>query len=127
MKVPAGFLGLIAILAVVYAASGLFQDYVVSISTGKGPSCLEMLGKTTSEEEGLTYITGSIKNNCNRKFSNVTVVFKFDRAPGPAQDLPEGIAYAYSSDVPPGEIRRFKSALPISRDSTFRLDGINAY
>ena len=89
--------------------------------------CLEMLGKTTSEEEGLTYITGSLKNNCSRKFSLVTVVFKFDRTPGPTQNLPEAIAYAYSSDVAPGETRQFKSALPISNNSTFRLDGINAY
>ena len=104
----------------VYAASGWFRDYLISISTGKGPSCLEMLGKTTTEEEeGLTYITGSIKNNCNRKFSHVVVVFKFDRTPGPAQDLSGAIACAYSSDVEPDEIGRFKSALPVSRNSPY--------
>jgi len=35
MKVPTGLLGLIAILAVVYAASGLFRDYLVSNSTSQ--------------------------------------------------------------------------------------------
>ena len=52
---------------------------------------------------------------------------KLERVPGPAESLPEAIAYAYSNDVKPGEIRSFKSALPGSRNTTYRLDGINAY
>ena len=126
MKIPTGVLGLIAVLAVIYAASGLFRNYLVSISTGKAPGCLEMLGKTTTEEEGLTFIISSIKNNCGRKYSQVTVVFKMDRMPGPIENLPAFVAYAYSSDVESGETRRFKSALTISRNTTFRLDEINA-
>ena len=83
MKVPTGLLGLIAILAVVYAASGLFRDYLVSNSTGKGPSCLEMLGKTTSEVEGLTYITGSltwIGNEAQRTEDGRKSALKFGRS-----------------------------------------------
>ena len=127
MKVPTGLLVLIAILGVIYAASGLFKDYIVSNSTGRGPACLELVGKTTREDAGRTYIIGSIRNTCTRKFSNVTVVFKLDRMPVAAEMLPEGIAYAYVTDIAPGETRQYKSALPVSRDATFRLETINAY
>jgi hypothetical protein len=127
MKVPTGLLVLIAILGVIYAASGVFKDYIISNSTGKGPPCLELLGKSTRDDEGRTYIIGSIRKNCTRKFSSVTVVFKLDRVPGPTESLPEGIAYAYVRDIAPGETRQYKSALPVSRDATFRLDTINAY
>jgi hypothetical protein len=41
--------------------------------------------------------------------------------------LPEGIAYAYSSNVKPGETRNFKSAFSVSKNALFRFKGINAY
>jgi hypothetical protein len=88
---------------------------------------LSGLGNTTREEEGLTYIVGSIKNDCDTKFGHVTVIFKLDREPGPTESLPQAIAYAYSSDVEPGETRQFKTALPISKNSAHHFDGINAY
>src|SRR5213595_3619170 len=98
MKVPTGLLVLIAILGVVYAAGGVFKDYIVTNSTGKGPACLEVLGKTT-EDEGRTFIIGNIRNNCTRKFSMVTVLFKLDRMRGASEMLPEAIAYAYVRDI----------------------------
>lgn len=126
MRVPTGILVLIAILGV-YAARGLFRNYLISMTSAKAPGCVELLDRTTRDEEGLTFIIGSIQNNCDRKVSNVTVVFKLDRTPGLGESLPEGIVYAYIRDVKPGEIRPFKSALPISRTSTFRFDRISAY
>src|SRR5437667_11700855 len=111
MKIPTGILGLIAIVAVGYVASGWFKGHLIAMATGTAPTCLEMLSSTTTEEEGLTSIVGSIKNNCDHKFGQVTVVFKLDRVSGPTEDLPEAVAYAYSRDVGPGETRQFKTPL----------------
>jgi hypothetical protein len=66
-----------------------------------------MLGKTTTKKEEGLFQAGSYART-NRNFT-------------------AGVAYAYSSDVESGETRRFKSALTISRNATFRLDEINAY
>src|SRR6185436_12175460 len=80
-------------------------------------------------------IIGTFKNDCNRKFSQVTVSFKLDRSssgsaaaeistalhPGakpdstprrPAMELPEAVILAYARDVQPGETRKFKSSTP---------------
>jgi len=121
-------LALIAILGAGYAARVWFQNNIVSVvSGGRSSDCLEMAGSTTTEEEGATFIVGSIKNNCDHGFAQVTILFNVDRAPGAFGDLPEGVAYAYSRDVKAGEIRDFKTAVPISKNSTYRFQGINAY
>jgi hypothetical protein len=86
-----------------------------------------MPGSTTSEEEGLTYIIGTVRNNCDRKFSSAVILFKLDGNPGASGDFPQGSAYAYASDLEPGETRPFKPALPVSRNATFQFEGINAY
>ena len=127
MKNPTGILVTVAILAAGYAASRLFLNHLVSMTSSKATSCLEILGNTTTEEEGATFIIGSVKNNCGRNFGQVTILFKLDRTPGPMQDFPEGSAYAYARDVKAGEIRDFKTAIPVSKDSTFRFDRINAF
>jgi hypothetical protein len=127
MKIPAGIVALIVILAVRYAAGEWFRNHLVSMTTSNASSCLEILGNTTTEEEGQTFIIGSIKNNCDRSFGQVTILFKLDRTGGPMENLPEGVAYAYGRDVKAGELREFKTALPISKNSTYRFDGINAY
>jgi hypothetical protein len=126
MKGPA-ILALIVIVAASYWIRTSFEEAVTSITSDKTSSCLSLLGNTTSEENGRTYIVGSLRNNCDRKFSQVTVLFK----PGPASVgttvMPDAGAYAYTSDVKPGETRTFKSALPVSQDSSYRFDGFNAY
>jgi hypothetical protein len=127
MKLPAGILVLIAIGVVIYGLNRWLPRYISARATGKGPGCLVMLGNTTRDEENLTYIIGSIKNNCDYRFDQVTVLFKLDRVPGPTENLPEAVAYAYVSGVKPGETREFKTALPVSKNSTYRFDGINAY
>ena len=118
--------GYIAILVLGCALIGC-QAYLSSRATGKAPACLALVGNTTREEEGLTYIVGSVKNSCDSEFSHVTVVFKLDRERGPTESLPEGIAYAYSRDVKPGETREFKTAMPVSKNSVYHFGEINAY
>ena len=97
------------------------------MTASQAPNCLELVGSTTSEEDGRKYIVGSIKNNCDRSFSHVTVLFKLDRTPGARVDMPEGGTYAYGRDVKPGDVQRFKSAVPIGGKATYRFDGIRAY
>ena len=155
MKLIAIILGLVALVAARYALHTGFRSLVISATTDKAATCLAMLGNTTREQEGLTYIVGSIKNNCDQKFGHVTVAFKIDRPSGSTVglpeaidpygsrvqsgqtqkfkpsgstiDLPEALVLAYSSDVKPGETRNFKTAMHISANSTYRFDGIKAF
>ena len=156
MKYIAFILGLlIALVAVRYALREGLRSLVTSVTTDKAATCLVMLGNTTREEEKFTYIVGSIKNNCDQKFGQVTIAFKLDRSSGSTVglpeainpygsrvqsgqtqkfkpsgstiDLPEALVFAYSSDVKPGETRNFKTAMHISANSTYRFDGIKAF
>jgi len=125
MKIAAGILCLLGIVWVI-TAYGWVGSRLGSVGS-KAPACLEVLGSTTSEEDGVTYIVGSLRNTCDTKFSLVTVLFKLDRVSGPMEGMSGGSIYAYSRDVVPGEVRQFKSAIPVSKDSSYRPDGINAY
>ena len=155
MKFVAYILGLlIAFVAVRYAMREAFRSLVTSVTTDKAATCLVMLGNTTREEEKFTYIVGSIKNNCDQKFGQVTIAFKLDRSsgstlslpeainpygsrvqsgqtqkfkPGSTIDLPEALVFAYSRDVKPFETRNFKTAMHVSANSTYRFDGIKAF
>ena len=118
--------GLLFILGVRYFVRGVFQG-VVHQATTNSTSCLALLGSTTSEQDGHTYIVGSVRNNCTRQFSSVTVSFKLDRPRGAMQNFSQAIAYAYTRDLKPSETRSFKSAVPLSKDVTYRFDGFNAY
>src|SRR5262245_24147872 len=146
MKLPATLiLSIIAFLAIRYAMREGVRAVVKEVMTDHAANCLAMLGHTTSLQDGHTYITGSFRNNCDRKFSNVTVAFMLDRSPAstviflpgsgldrnpppkPALDLPPAPIFAYSRDVGPGETRKFKTQYSISEDATFRFDKISGY
>src|SRR5215468_2245375 len=114
-------------IAMARAGYNKLMHEVVSNSTGKAPVCIEMLGSTSSDEEGITAIVGNIRNNCDRRFGHVTVLFKLERPAGPLKDMPEPSAYAYVSDLEPGETRPFKTAIPLSKDVMYLFEGINAY
>jgi hypothetical protein len=118
-----GILGLVAVLVVGYTLRTIYGR-TVSLATTETSSCLEMVGSTTTEDEGVTYITGSFRNNCGHDIGHVTVMFKLDQAPGafgPSQ------AYAYGNDVKADETREFKSAMPVSNNAVYRFDGFNAF
>jgi len=55
-------LGLIAVVAIIYAARVGLRTLIGSASQGVSPTCLELVGKTTREDEGRTYIVGSVRN-----------------------------------------------------------------
>jgi hypothetical protein len=123
----AGILTLVSLLALGYITRPLFRSFITSATSDHAAACLEMLGNTTTEENGITYIVGTVRNNCERKFGYVTVTFKLDRQPGPAENLPDAPVSAYSRDVGPGQTKEFKTVVPISKNSTYRFDAISAY
>ena len=118
-------LGIVALLIVVGAREWIQEAFVTTITTaakGGQSACVQMLGSTSSEEDGRTFIVGNVRSNCERSVSSVTLVFKVDNG----RDS-EGVAYAYARDLKPGETRRFKSAVTIPKGGTFRFDRINAF
>src|SRR6185436_18004749 len=89
--------GLLVVLAVLYALRGRFRDSIVTMSNVKAPSCLEMVGNTTSEQDGHTYIIGSLRNNCEKTFGHVQVTFTLDRTDH--TNLPPPLAYVYGRNL----------------------------
>ncbi len=65
------------LIAVILIAGGLRFVYsrVMSAATTDTSQCLMLEGNTTTVENGVTYITGTVRNDCDRSFSNVTVIF----------------------------------------------------
>jgi hypothetical protein len=110
-------LSLIAMIVMVGSIRWLYS-FVMSKATADRSSCVALVGSSLTEKDGQSYIGGSIRNNCDSKFGQVTILFKLDR---------DGVAYAYSRDVEPGETRTFKTAIPVSRNAGYRFDRINAF
>ena len=119
-------LGLIAFLAVRYAFLYGVQKAVTSASADRA-SCVIMVGNTTRDENGLTYIVGSIRNNCDHRVDHVTIGFKLDRPADSNLSRSDVPVYAYSTDVQPGETRQFKTTFPIGKNVIYRYDGMSAY
>jgi len=128
MKTVAALLGcLLALLAVRSFLNDWFRNRFVPSVTGSGAQCLELTGSTTRDQDSGTYIVGSFRNNCDRPYPQVTVSFKLERPSGPTRDLPEAVVSAYERDVKPGETRNFKTAMPVPRNTIFRLDSISGF
>src|ERR1041385_3135391 len=100
---------------------------MATVSSGGPASCLEMLGSTTAEENGVTSIVGNVRNNCDRSVGHVTVVFGLEPPNGARGSRTGGTFYAYVRDLKPSETRRFKTMFPISKNRTYYFEGINAY
>lgn len=118
--------GVIGLVVVRSAVNDGFQRFVGAVGSNPGTTCVSMLGNTTREENGLTYIVGTIQNTCRRPISSVTVIFKLDRPQG-SFDGSRAIIYAYSRDLQPGESREFKSFLTIPKNSTYTFDKITGF
>ena len=130
MKASTGLVALIILLAASYTINRTYR-YVISVATAKTPNCLALLGYTTREEEGRTFIVGSIRNDCGRTYGNLQITFQLPRSNDlmarSSVELPAGVAYAYGRDLKPGEIWRFKTLFPVSKDAVFQLGEITAY
>jgi hypothetical protein len=122
-------LALIFVLGASYYARTHFREWILSAASGSTPTCLEMLGSTTSEVDGATRIVGSVKNNCDRKYLYVQIEFTLDQstAENPVvRDLPEMKMSAAVRDLQPGETMQFQTAI-VSKTQLYRFDGITAY
>ncbi|HET8547091.1 MAG TPA: hypothetical protein VFL57_03765 [Bryobacteraceae bacterium] len=122
MKLPANVLAVVAFLAIVYAVSGWVQSYLVSATAARAASCLELLGSTTVEEQGITRIAGSIRNNCGRKYLAVQVSFKLDRTD--KSGLPPAFVFADGHDLAPGAIWEFRTS-PVAKSTAYHVDEIS--
>jgi len=127
MKPIAGILAAAAVLlALRYAASYGFKSMVTAASTNQA-ACLVMVGNTTREEKGFTYIVGSIRNDCERKVDHVTIDFKSRRSTDSNFGPSETSVFAYNNNLQPGETQPFKTAFSIGKNVIYRYDGMTAF
>jgi hypothetical protein len=128
MKVAVSILfAVLALVALRSFLNGRFRETVTAATTNQAGACLEMLGNTTREIDRYTYLVGSIRNNCDRKFSHVTIAFKHERLIDAKNTRPNSPILAYSSDMQPFETREFKTMFRVDKTLTYRFDGITAY
>jgi hypothetical protein len=122
-------LGLIIVLGVSYYLRTHFAEWITTAVSSSTPTCFELVGSTTSEDEGVTNIVGSIRNNCTRKYLFVQIVFTLDNTNPDAamRDRTGGSAVAVVRDLEPGDTSQFKTVIPVPKDASFRLEGITAY
>jgi len=121
-----GIILMIALIAGAWFIRSRFQTVMASATTDSS-KCIAVTGITTTEDESRSWIIGNVRNDCERRFSQVTVNFGADPVAGPTGDLPATPAYAYIRNVEAGETRSFKTAFPIASGVTYRLSGINAF
>jgi hypothetical protein len=126
MKLLGGLAGILIVLAVRSALTDKYEKVMTAVVTDRPADCLKMVGSTTREENGRTFIVGTIRNTCERKIGNVTIAFQVDAADRTAFRTNAPIL-AYARDVQPGETRTFKTPYAIGRNDTFRFDKITAF
>jgi hypothetical protein len=118
-----GVVGLFALRSFLHEG---FRQGLTNATRDHTGECLSLVGSTTREEKGFTYIVGSVRNRCEIKFTNVTVAFKLDR-PDSKVKLPDAPILAYARDLKPGETKSFKTDFSIDKKTTFRFDRITAF
>jgi hypothetical protein len=117
----------IVILFSVFFTSSCTQ-FVRSVAAGADKkNCLVLAGSTTRETEGVTRIVGSVRNDCRRRFGNVTVAFRLYRSERFSRaNLPEAVIAGYVRDLEPGQTEDFET-LPVGRGAGYRLERISGY
>jgi hypothetical protein len=117
-------LTLACIFALGLVTRPLYRSFITSATPDRAFACLEILSSTTTEESGSTYILGYVRNTCDHRVGSITVSFKVDPQ---SADLPETTIAAYARNLEPGDVKEFKSVVPISRTANFRFDTISAF
>ena len=93
--------------------------------TKEANTCLALVGSTTTYDNGSTYIVGSVKSDCSRTFSSVTVTFKLDSS---GNDFGhDRLVFAYGRNIAPGETLEIRTNTPVPFGATYRLDSIHAF
>lgn len=143
MKLSALVIGVLVVAGFYYGFNRLVTG-VVKEATTDTSNCFEMIGNTTTEVKGQTRITGSIRNNCERKFLNMGVSFKVERTNssgfagfGGFNDkrsntnnnsfsLPDSVVTASGRDLMPGGIWTFETS-SVPRGASYRLEKMWGY
>jgi hypothetical protein len=122
-----------AVLAIVLLGGGLRFLYsrVTSAATQDNSSCLVLAGSTTSEENNRTFILGTVRNDCDRRFLAVTVSFKVSqRSPfakaGDDDRMPDMYVTAHGTNLAAGESMQFKTQSFMNMTG-FQLESINGF
>jgi hypothetical protein len=133
-----------ALLAFGLLAGGLRVLYsrVTSAATQDNSTCLVLAGSTTTEENNQTYITGTVRNDCDRRFFTVTVTFKVSlqqpsfaygnsaygsRSNTNSNDtLREMIISAHGTNLASGESMQFKTQ-GFMNMAGYQLESINGF
>lgn len=98
-----------------------------SVFSGAENACLVLAGSTTREVKGVNRIIGAVRNDCDRRFLTVNIVFRLYRSSKPgAAGMPEPAAVATVRDLEPGQTKEFET-LPVGRDAAFRLERISGF
>ena len=118
------WIGLILIGLTLYMGGRLFHKTLVTALDTKTPACLTLAGSTISEQDGVSRIVGTVRNDCTRKFFIVNVVFALDRK----DSTFAGGAKAIGSvrDIAAGTSATFQT-LPVGRDTSYRFEEINSF
>jgi hypothetical protein len=125
MKYSTILIGALSVAGFYYGINRMATG-VVQEATTDTSNCFELIGSTTTEVDGLTKITGSIRNNCDRRFPNVQVSFKVERSTESSFHLPEPLVTASGHNVGPGGVWSFET-FPITRGANYRLERMWGY
>jgi len=111
---------------VLWGGLRFLYGYVISAATQDNSTCLVLEGSTTTQENETTYIVGSVRNNCDRRFLTVIVSFKLN----PSSD--DGIRYplivsAHGSNLKAGESWQFKTSAIGNTNNGYQLDSVRGY
>jgi hypothetical protein len=137
-----GIFILIVVAATVFYIRTKFQNVAPQATApSSSPACLVLAGSTTREENGVTRIVGTLRNDCRRKFNNVMVEFLLDHSsrdpattttktnpgetPSPAIDGPSLIT-ASVSDLKPGTSAE-AITFPVPSGTSYRVGAISAF
>jgi len=71
-----GLIGGLMAVAVLGVGLRLVYSRVMSAATEDTSQCLMLESSTTTVENDLTYITGIVRNDCERGFPSITITFK---------------------------------------------------
>ena len=106
---PLRIAGIVCLMAL--AGCGALERVV---SAAPEMACIVLVEQTSRDVDGSSVITGSVRNDCDRPFGNVTITFN----PG---------ATGYIRNLKRGESKAFETKpVALAKDTSFRFDKITA-
>lgn len=116
-------IALVAVFLVIGGFRFLF-NHVMSAATEDNSTCLVLEGSTTTEDNHVTYIIGTVRNGCSRRFLNVNISFKLN--PQPNGMVQAGYVTAHASNLEPGQSLEFKTT-GFTNNNGYQLDKLSGF